>query len=459
MVKCIKLEHKFARRLLYMGNLDNAEGGLTVTQFMHVVKKSLKRGLIYVLASLIVVAAVLLTVKACTSYRISTSTISFAEANKNTLSDLNEKKSTVVNKALSNIYRDGTKALELSNGIVSNLSVTAVVPDNVNKTDAYVATSYILSLTNDKSLNLTKNDYNAVLDEIAKEFINAFALNSLENVSLVYNIDDEIIMNEYFQVADDLYDIVNNYYGHLKNAVSTKASAGDFTSVSTGKSINGTIEELSSTLKNINNLKNLIITDRVETGKLESYLNERKSEANGDVRKYEAAMNAAKTALDKYAEMHSPSSSTVDKNGNNVYVYDDTTMIALTNNYMQAASLHAEANSKAAKIDGYIASISGKTKSENAELIQYVKDKLKAIYEDAQRVSNDYKKIAAEYNNNLYLVSKATVTNPAHAYTDSPISNKITVLALVAVALVAYCVAFTQTYVREKKNFDEKLAG
>ena len=45
-----------------MGNLDNAEGGLTVTQFMHVVKKSLKRGLIYVLASLIVVAAVLLTV-------------------------------------------------------------------------------------------------------------------------------------------------------------------------------------------------------------------------------------------------------------------------------------------------------------------------------------------------------------------------------------------------------------
>lgn len=441
-----------------MGNLENEESGITVTQFMHVVKRSLKRGLIYVLASVITVAAVLLTVKACTSYRISVSTISFAEANKSTLSDLNEKKSTVVNKALSNIYRDGTQALELSNKIIGNLSVTAVVPDNVKTTDAYVATTYVLSLTNDKDLDLTKNDYNAVLDEIAKNYINAFALNSLENVSLVYNVDEEIRMNEYFQVADDLYDIVNNYYGHLKNAVSTKSSAGDFTSISTGKSINGTIEELSSTLKNINNLKNLIITDRIETGKLESYLNERKTEAAGDVIKYEAAMNAAKTALEEYVKMHAPASSGVDKNGNNVYVYDDKTIISLTDNYMQAASLHAEAGSKASKIEGYIASIAGKTKCENEERIKYVKEKLKAIYEDAQRVSNDYKKIASEYNNNLYLVSKATVTNPAHAYTDSPISNKITALALVAVALVAYCVAFTQTYVKGKNRCEEKSA-
>ena len=425
--------------------MGNQENGISLGQLFSIFKKSLVRGLIYILVSVICVTAVLVLVQSFTSTNSYQSTITFSAANNTLLSSMNLNKSKMVNKALV----DSGKSLDLSDNVVKNLSITAVVPESANTEDkSFIPTSFNVSLKNASELKLTPAEYTSLLDGISKSYVNQFAANDMPELSDDLIDVDALLTNnnEYIQIAYAITDVIDNYYlSSINSFIAENQKIDEFTDA-TGKKLSNVIIEFNYVKDTVNALKYNIISNKYGKGNLSSYLDTAKSMADVEVAKYKKIYDGAKAVLDTYQA--TVQNITQNTNGNNVYHFDDTGFLTLSKNTLAASEKYAESTRKQAEFEGFVTSVGGATGTQNTA----TENSLKASAQSLNNALSSYKTLSQEFNNDKTSIPPAAVTPPAAQIKENPISTKVIIIADVAVLLIAFFVAFGQTYSVMKKK-------
>lgn len=429
--------------------MHNQETEITLGMLGKVFKKNLIRGLIYILASAIIVCSVLLCVRAFTVRKSYVATVAVASANENTLAGMNNHKSNVVHQALKDTYSDSEKILELYDGVVKNLSVTAIVPDTIKNTDTYVPNSFELSLSADAELNLSSAEYKNILDNVAKEYVNKFATIGMPAFSFVYDINAKLNGIEYLQIVYELSDYINEFSYSINSFAKSNPTAAEYRDNVTNKNLYDLAAQITAIDSELSNLKPLIVTKRVENiDGLEGYIAFAKSQAAGQVTSYTTLLSDAQNNITNYRSMIE----NMTKVGSDQVVYNfagDDTYIKLCNISDGYAKSKAQAEIKKQEFDGY--TISG-AKCTDANIINNVKSTLTNCAASINSSLAEYKKIAEDFNGNKATVSGAKVTKNSTAAGESFITNNLLVVTTIAIALICYVVSYCQTYSKMKKD-------
>jgi len=424
--------------------MSNQEKEITIGQLFGVVKKSIKRGLIYVIVSILIASSVLLTVKMFTNKSIYSTTISFTEVNENMLPSLNSNKANVINKALTK----NNKNIEDSVAILKNLSVSALQVDKIEDDEDYIPTSYVITLKKSKDMKLTSSEYKEILDFIASEYVNTFAENIVSNLHFNY---DENSSFESVYLVYNYSSILTEIVNELDEMITADTDIASVKPTENGIDIETLVNKLNISLTTLENLKREIVLGKVESqsGYVTSFITSAISEQTGKIAQYDALLTAVTTAMTNYNA--NCAKITQNDNGNNTYIFDDSVyneLIKLNNKYAKAK---AEAEQKKTILEAYKTDIGSITV--NAESINNaLKDELKNVKSNIE----SYNTFAKEYNNNKTSISTAKQINPAHANSDGIISMKLLIVAVIAIALIAYVVAFAQTFgnLKETGYFD-----
>ncbi len=157
--------------------MENNTNKFTFSQFFDITKIALKKGLIYILVSVIVVGAILLGIRAFTASTSSISKITIPETTTQTLTILNDGKSSATTTALTS-FKEG-EYLDSADKVLENLYINSEIPDE-NKDDAdFIPTTFEITLYNTNELDLSLNEYNKLLDLITAELLNNSAFSAI----------------------------------------------------------------------------------------------------------------------------------------------------------------------------------------------------------------------------------------------------------------------------------------
>ncbi len=429
-----------------MTNQNYEQNDLTLGQIFTVAKKALKLGIVYMLITAILATSILFTVKAFTDTKIFRSSVSFTNSTDTTLSTMNYNKSNVINKALNNTGL----SLDLSDKIAENLTVTAVVPETLNEEEEFLPTSFNVTLTPSKDIELSNVQYQDLLNSITTEFLNLFALSTFPNETYSYDINDELANSEYLQVADTLSANIDYYIEIISSVMSLHPSANDFINAETGRGLSDTVAKLKSLSDNTRNLAQIIITKRVENKDgLEDYIDWSISQKTAEVSYYTTLQSQAEEALTAYN--NTLSSITPGVTEGNIYVFDDKGYLELYNNLMTISAKLASASKAQGIAQSYKDNLA-LTKNTDQATETYIKNKLTATHNDLATLIEEYKVNAKAYNKVQFLSSDAKITKTAYSTVDGIINILIIALLDFSLILVAYIIAYAQTYTKLKKQ-------
>ncbi len=158
--------------------MEDKSNKLTFSQIYQVAKLTLKRGLIYVLVSVVIMGAILLGVRAFTAYTSSVSKIILHTPPYNVVEKLNENKEEAINKVLMT-FKDG-KHTDDAQTILKNLSIEAQIPRGEDE-DTYIPKNYELTLRNVDTVKCTLEEFNSLLTLITKELLSMSPLSEMAN--------------------------------------------------------------------------------------------------------------------------------------------------------------------------------------------------------------------------------------------------------------------------------------
>ena len=420
----------------------NDEKEITLGQLFGVVKKSLKRGLIYILVSVIIASAILLSVQGFTGVKCYSANISFATASTELKTNMDSKKSDIVFKALE---KSGLSS-EIATDVVKNLSIEGIIPDKLEDETTFIPSSYTVKLKKSKELNLTKGQYITLVDNISTEYVNAFAKKPLPTISVNYNVANELEIVEYMQVAIDLYNIAKSACTSI-SLIDNQVK--NYREQETGKTVGDIYAELASDIALINGIEGTIINNKIEkdTNGLKNCIDNAKAEAEAKEAQYQAIIDELKSFNENYSQL--PSSVETSTGESMIVInYGGSLYSDILNTITTYSVLLGEAKGQVTKLNGYqIPETPATTEGET-----FASNKLKEIASKISASISDYTKIANSYNANQNLTSQAKVIKMSKQYIENFISTKIIAITLLAVAVIAYVVAFSKTFSIMKKE-------
>lgn len=427
--------------------MSNQNKDITFGQLFGVFKKSLKRGLIYILVTAIVATAVLLSVKAFTDTKVYSTSITFSEVSENMLPRLNANKSVIVNKALEKTGKPIGDSLDVTN----NLSVSAVEVNSESAGTDYIPTSFNLTLKPTGELGYTSSEYKELLDNIANEYAVYFSQRELQTVAL--NVSTSLLSSiEYIDRVFTLSAVTEDYIELLEEYLADFDELGDFTSDTSRKTVKDVIASLYLCNTQLELIKDVIVANKIEksTNGLLTGLNSEKQKRDMSVAALTSQKDVVDTAIVNYKEILTNVKK--DDNGNNQYFYDDSGYLALVQQSVALAGKLENANKAVAIITNDISNIGSITDTPDNEIVEKAKIDINAVYEQINSSVNDYNVLAKEYNASQQKSSVARQINPAHSELEGVIGVKLIVVVLVAALLIAYIVAYSQTYAKMKAN-------
>lgn len=429
-----------------MSNQNYEQKDLTLGQILTIAKKALKIGIIYMVVTAILATSILLTMKAFTTSKVYKSSVTFTKSTATALSTMNYNKSNVINKAL----LDTGHSLEISNEISKNLTITAIVPANTKEDEEFLPTSFNVTLMPSENLNFTAVQYQDLLDSISIEFLNLFALSTFPTESYSYDIESELANFEFLRIVDTISSNIDYYYQTINSVLDIHTSAKDFVNPETGKFLSDITAKLKSLSDSAKSLSQIIVTQRIENiNGLEDYIDWTISQKTAEITYYTTLQSQAKSALDAYNA--TLSSITTGVTDGNVYVFDNTAYLNLYQTLMDLSTKLADATRAKEIAQSYKDNL-GAVKTTNPQTIAFVKNKLIEFHNTLSSLIEEYKVNAKAYNDVQFLSSDAKVTNAAHVETSSAINITIIALLDFSLILIAYIVAYVQTYSKLKKQ-------
>lgn len=447
--------------------MSNQSNEITVGQFFGVVRRSLKRGLIYILATAVVLLAVLLPVKSFTDKKVYSTTISFTDITESMLSKMDAQKAFVVNEAL----KDKNDS-SLNSSVLENLSVSAKNTTTGTETDAnYIPTTYEITLKASKKINFSSGEYKNVLDSIANAYIRNFSTTTVTSLTFNYT-QTEMNATEYLGSVLDFADIIEKYSSIITNDLNNATTFEEYTD-SNGYTAKDLLAQFTLTRSTVERLKTTIISNKLErtSNGLESYISLNKNLAESNATSLKVQLDDIADSIEKYSNIIG--SVQKDANGNNIYVYDDTNLVALMNKRTAVAAEYSSAIQKRDSFQTYLDYINNttttngvtteleeskkhtfldKSSEEYSTLKTTTEGNITTIFNSLNSTVTNYNALVNEYLSSTSAQTNIVQTEFAHSATESSLSNTTLIILLVIAILIAYIVAFTQTYAKLKAN-------
>lgn len=426
--------------------MENQSKEITIGQLFGIFKKSLKRGLLYVLITAIILATVMITVKSFTETKVFTTTVSFSNTSENTLSKLNSNKASAINNALKNANKYD---VDTSETVLSNFSIA--VKDTNAENKEYVPDTFVISLKADKDLSFSNTEYKNVLDNIAEEYKKAFINKDVQALSFNYSTQ-MLDSYEYLQQVMDLSKIISSFISQIKNEIKYFGDFGAFATAES-KNVNDILSSLNATNTSIESLKNIVVMNKIERsdGSLLNYITLNKTLYGNK----EASLKSLLVELNKSLDAYGTVIKTVtnkDVNGTNTIVYNDENFIKLVNEKNEAAQELSNVTEKLGTFTSYETKIGSTTNESIKNTVVGNGGLIKTNFDAIQSAVNDYNVLAKAYNETQSNASTLTRLDGAHTSIENSISTKMVILVIVAACFVAYIVAFSQTFAIQKAN-------
>ncbi len=426
--------------------MANVENEITFGQLLSVFKKSLKKAIIYILVAVIAVTAGLILIKGLTDVKVYTTTISFAEASAQTLDSINYNKSNAVGKALI----ETKKSLDYSAETVKRVSVSAITDEKATEAETILPTSFEISLRTSHKLDFTSNEYRELLDSIARQYVNIFAVSKLTTATQSYNVSSDIGKIEYFQIADKLASLSYSMKNTLSSYFVDFDYSNEFRSSVSNKTFADVITSLELLEDDIESVKHYIVYNKAELTEngVGNYLAVANALLDSKITSNKAQLENAKFLLSTY----SPDSS-YDADGNLIISSKDSEIVLkLTNNVNLYSSQLARYEEEKSNLTFYSNLYDTTSIPTTDASKQYVEERIKTFASTFASIVEEYQLMAEEYNQSTYLSSTVSITSPAITLTDSFLSDGLVIAVDVLVAVLAYCVAFFKTLSQVKKE-------
>ena len=422
---------------------------LNFSQLLKVVKKSLKRALIYVLASAILVVAVLFTVRSFQNYTVSTSIVSVTEESGVTYELINRNKAIAVQKALKS-YNPQPDDVNFEKDVLNALAITAETPasENSDAETVFVPLNFTLSLNGDNLSALNDKELNSLLAEITEELLVSLSVSNLPKLEVSTNLENSLLVMEYFQITEDLYNQSQKIYKTINAQLAENQNLFAYANSTTGYTLGNVLSSIETLCLKLNSLKTDIIVNRIEnTGKLEDVLTLKIANCQFNVNAYQTMATAALETLKSFpkgVDSSSSSSTTV--------VINTEAYKALAEEYNSLLRLQADAKYELDKYESYLATLPATANPATVETYKtHVVTSLTDILADLKGALDDYRDIVNDYNSN-YFSSNVEIIKPAYTTTANAFSISTIIRITVVVALVAYLVAFIQAFASVKKE-------
>lgn len=429
--------------------MEKQENEITIGQLFGIVKKSLKRGLLYILITAIVLTSVMLTVKAFTETKVYTTTVSFSSTDESMLSKLNSNKASVINNALKNMNKYDANTSET---VLSNFSVAAKDTNAENK--EYTPDTFVISLKADKDISFSNTEYKNVLDNIAEGYKKIFTKKDVQSLSFNYSAQ-MLDSYEYLQQVMDLSEIVSNYISQIKTEIKNFEGLDEF-STEGSRSVNDILSSLNATNTSLESLKNTIVLNKIEknSGSLSNYIALNKTLYTNKKTSLESLLTELNKSLEAYGNVIKTVTNK-DVNGTSTIVYNDENFIELVKEKNEAAQELRNATEKLETFTGYADNIGTTTDEDVKSTIVGTAEKdglIKTNFNAIQSAVNDYNALAKAYNETQSSSSTLTRLDGAHTSIENAIGTKTVLLMVVAACFIAYIVAFSQTFAKQKSN-------
>ncbi len=426
--------------------MSNQTGEINFSQIFKVVKKSFIRALIYVLISVVVVSSALFCVRTFTTTTTTQASVYISKKGSSP-QEVRYNKAIAVTNALKALNYDDTDE-KLSDTILENLAFNAIVPSNLANNASFVPTSYTLELDSNGLSALSEAQKIELVDEIAKQLLNSFSMAELPNFRVSNTLESDLKVLEYYQIADELALYVENALSLISSQINSYPNANNYVDPVSGKSLSDVQSSMDIIIKRIDNLKTYIITNRLENNdNLKIVLETMKNQAFTKEQAYKEQAEKALEVLNKFPSYNSGS--------NNEIKVDLTPYGELAKEYNNILALQAEASRAVKLYDEYLTTISSITPvvTDPTYIAKqtYTEDVIHTLYNDLNAELNTYTALAKEYNENSFLVTEAKIISPARSFKNNNLRLSAILYADIAVAVVAYLIAYFQVYFKLKK--------
>ncbi|MGN0770984.1 MAG: hypothetical protein ACI4MI_00150 [Christensenellales bacterium] len=441
---------------------DNSE--LTFKMIWKKLKKAGVRILVYALIAVVVLTTVLGIVSVATKGYSYNAKVMFANeyANKgmspwNTQFDPSgEIKSTyVVNQALENIGLNEEERIKLLPSVISAISVTADF-DASDTSQVNTSFSYTVTLSNCKSIGLSKEKTQELLDNICDVFIKNYKdkysyTNYAQSISA-----DTVKKYNYIQAIDTMENNMNN---SIKVAESMSAVNPSFRATESKMTFSDIVAELQTNETMLIALKAYASETGVEssqstTSSEVAYLQQIKNETQSEISSLTSMITTTTASLDKFAE----GLGNIKVSQDGTLNYDDSNYFALVNKLLDLESQKAAANKRLTYIEelqaGYGASSGFSTASaqDKEKMIATADSMVSSIAAGLEESTKKLNAAIAEFNDVENLKNAVVKLQAAQPVSIDGLSVKTILLADIAAIIVAFAIAMIVTDYKEKKK-------
>ena len=419
----------------------NDETELTLSLLCKLIKKSFVKILVYALSAVIILSAVLVTVRSFTDSTRAEGSITISAADATTAKVLTDNKNAALTAVLANQF--GSDADKYLSSLSKRLTVTPVTTDASGKAVA-IPTQFNVTLSEDKSLKLSKDVYvsivNAVQSELVKIYVSQKAANLLNPViafefeTLENATSGSIVLRSSIKLINSAKLVRSAMNAALYAAPDSVKTYKD----NSGKSLTQIYESVNQVIGKIEGMRDNLIDYNLVDG---AYVDQVIAEMQASLTAEEAKLATAKTSLQQYAEMRKI---TVGGTGSVTIPENDEGYIALARevkNYQaNCAALQTSITVMQAKKNN-MGTVTAPEQPANATLTDCANalETIVSQYETVAKSYNESGSIAGDFSPN----AKVTA--------DYAVSTLMIVLINVAAVIIAIIIACAQAFERMKK--------
>lgn len=439
--------------------MANNETEMTLSSLFRLIRKSLIKILIYALSSILILSAVLVSARCLTGMSYTESTITVADADATTSKILTDNKNAALTTALNNQF--GSDADKYISSLSRRLTVTPVTTDASGK-DVAVTTQFTVSLSEDKSLKLSKRVYasivNAVQAELVKNYVSQQTANLLDPV-IAFEFDavestdsGETVLrlsNRLIDAAKNVRSAMNAALYSAPDAIKTyTAATKDKDGKTTIKSLTQIYASINSVIEKIEAARDDIMDYRLVSAE---YLQQVIDELNASLTAQKSKLTTAENNLRQYAEMRK---TTVGGNGSVTLPESDAGYISLAND---VKSYQITCSSLQETIDKFTAKKNSTVTITKPDgyTVQTANASLNDCVKSLETIVAQYEDVAKSYNENGAL---ANYYGAPKKHVEYSVSTLMIVLINAAALVISVIVACAQTFDKMKKAGELNVA-
>lgn len=440
------------------------EGVITFAQIWRVVKKSFARALIYVLVCAILCFAVLFAVKEVTDENTYSARITFNQSDSTIKSTLDSYRATATNNAITEVFGSYEDTTEIYETVLKTLTITAYIPEEYSDDSTYVASSFVVTFDDLDIKDVSSEQQTSLLENICNEFISYYSeINSTDELSetlvwgytVVYNVEYLDILSE---LETRLSTLKTSMSANISANVATNSKFATFKSSSTDSN-RRTAYEILAQIDNleliISSLKESVynngITNTDATLNGINYCNAKIDSLTYEYNELDAVAQVYETQLANLAAVIENSNS--GSLTSSSITIDLSEYTALVEKLVEVKTQMASITTQISEITTFSGTVDpdAATSTVNAANMAATESTINTVISGVTTLIEEYNDLVTEFEENVMPSSYAAVSKPAAAYSDGVISWALLVIIVLAVMVVAYVVAFGQTWSKMKK--------